>query len=137
MITRAFTATVIRIDNRWASNPIEVDLDWHDDDAATVSMHWTEEGRETVTWVVSRELLAQGVESDDMQGEGDFRLRRTYQPSAGVLVCLQSDEGHADVRLPYQPVRDFLDETSKVTPIGSESYADDIEAFLKEVLDGE
>jgi hypothetical protein len=49
-------------------------------------------------------------------------------------VCLKNDTGHADLRLPVEPVKEFLTETALALPLGSECVDEQIDDFLAEVF---
>lgn len=135
MIAHEFPANVVCIGRTWTNIPFQCELSYNPaDNQEAVTLTCRAEGDEDVVWLISRQALADGAESVAITGEGDVKFRQTQQPTKGVMVCLTSHEGHADLLLSYERVRAFLDETISVVPIGSENFEAAIDEALKEIL---
>lgn len=78
-----------------------------------------------VQWVVSRELLREGLVLPS--GIGDIRLIPT---ESGLIIELHSPNGRAVLIAPLQPVVDFLQATYRAVPEGHESDFFSIDAEL-------
>ena len=74
------------------------------------------------TWLVGRELLAQGLEStqESPAGTGDVRVWRDADPTY-VLISLSGVEGDALLAAPAAPVERFVATTQQLVPFGAES----------------
>ena len=74
------------------------------------------------TWLIGRELLAQGVHAtqDSPAGTGDVRVWRDDDPSY-VLISLSGVEGDALLAAPAEPIERFVTTTQQLVPFGSES----------------
>jgi hypothetical protein len=83
-----------------------------------------------VAWVISRDLLTEGIDSESWVGVGDIRVRRDSH--VGVEVYLTSHEGVVTVQVPRSRLRAFLKRTATVVDYGKESDQIDWEEFDKE-----
>ncbi|GAA1240252.1 SsgA family sporulation/cell division regulator [Kitasatospora nipponensis] len=86
----------------------------------------------TERWSFARELLAQGM--DLPAGSGDVEIA----PEVGhrhVLLLLHGGSGSAVVRVGQHPLREFLDTAFAHVPAGSERSDDELEQWLRSVLD--
>ena len=86
------------------------------------------------TWIIGRDLLAEGADSELWVGEGDVKLRRNAHNS--VEIALQTRENNQEVvaivTVPRRPLRDFISRTYGVVDAGKES-----ERFDWDSLDAE
>lgn len=82
-------------------------------------------------WIVGRDLVSEGVDSELWVGFGDFKIRRNSHNS--IEVALSSNEnGHevvAVVTVPRRPLRDFVRRTYTVVDAGKEHEHLDWDAF--------
>jgi hypothetical protein len=74
------------------------------------------------TWLIGRELLAQGLVASQAfpAGTGDVRVWRDDDP-AFVLISLSGVEGDALLAAPAEPVERFVATTQQLVPFGTES----------------
>jgi len=139
-ISKRFQGIVIKTGDQVTNQRIGIELAWDPDrDPLAVTMtcylgsETTYSGEdEQVAWVLSRELLHEGLSSFTPVGEGDVKLRLANNFSAGLLCCLTSPDGHADLALPLVEVEGFMDETEQHTPVGQEHFDTLLDDFLKE-----
>jgi hypothetical protein len=106
--------------------PVETELIYQADDPFAVTMKF-HAGGSVATWVMGRDLLAEGM--TQASGDGDVRLR----PDGRSLVLELLSDRHATVlRLTRATLRKFLDTTYRLVPPGTEHF--DADAFLSAVL---
>lgn len=87
-------------------------------------------GRESITWIFARSLLADGTQS--RAGTGDVRIRPNRSHGRAVVtVSLSSPSGRADLELPRSVVARFLSEIEAQVPTGRESDSVDWDAELR------
>ena len=101
--------------------PVSAELCFRTTDPYTVRAVFT--GAHTMsTWLLGRELLAQGVHAvaDAPAGTGDVQVWRDDDPDY-TLVSLSGVEGSALLAAPTQPLLHFLAGTEALVPIGTES----------------
>ena len=74
------------------------------------------------TWLVGRELLAQGLLANQVApaGTGDVRVWRDDDPTY-VLISLSGVEGDALLASPAEPLERFVATTRQLVPFGTES----------------
>jgi len=115
----------VRLDGTTA--PVETELIYQSDDPFAVTMRF-HSGGSVATWVMGRELLAEGMTRST--GDGDVRLR----PHSGRTLVLEliSDRQATVFRFSANPLRKFLAATYRLVPAGSERF--DADAFLSTVL---
>lgn len=77
-------------------------------DPFAVTISFVPEGHEAVDWVVSRELMEEGL--DHMVGSGDIAFW-PMDSKTRLVVNLDSPDGEAIMTLKAKDVRSFLDET--------------------------
>ncbi len=107
--------------------PVETELLYEADDPFAVTMRF-HAGGTVATWVMGRDLLAEGMTG--FAGKGDVRLR----PHAARTLALEliSDRHVTVFRLPSGTLRKFLDATYRLVPPGAEHF--DADKFLSTVL---
>lgn len=126
--TRVGTATVVEFIRPDGSiEPMDVDLQYRSDDPHAVTLRFHTRDQES-TWLVGRELLAEGLLAP--AGIGDVRLR----PEDGDVLVLElfTEDSHAVFHVSADDLRRFLDSTYAVVPAGSEVL--DFELLLKDLL---
>ncbi|MEU7478431.1 SsgA family sporulation/cell division regulator [Lentzea sp. NPDC042327] len=126
--TRVGTATVVQfIRPDGTVEPMDVDLHYRTDDPHAVTMRFHTRDQES-TWLVGRELLADGVLAP--AGLGDVRLR----PGDGDVLVLElvTEDSHAVFHLPAEELHRFLQSTYQVVPSGREVI--DFDLLLKDLL---
>ncbi|MEU0882702.1 SsgA family sporulation/cell division regulator [Lentzea sp. NPDC005914] len=107
--------------------PVETELLYQADDPFAVTMRF-HAGGSVATWIMSRDLLAEGMTK--ATGIGDVRLRP--HASRTLVLELVSDLHVTVFRLPTGTLRKFLDATYRLVPPGAEHF--DADAFLETVL---
>ncbi|MFD4640667.1 SsgA family sporulation/cell division regulator [Lentzea sp. NPDC058436] len=107
--------------------PVETELIYQAEDPFAVTMRFRSGGK-VATWVMGRDLLAEGLGMK--AGDGDVRLRPLS--SRVLLLELVSDRHMTVFRLPWDTLRNFLDAAYRLVPPGSERF--DADAFLSTVL---
>lgn len=134
MITRIMQAYVIKVHDVVCKVGIQVTLTYDPDiDPLAVQMVCHVPDENEVVWHFSRELMFHGHDNPVATGLGDIRFQ--YNPQTDrVLVCLKNVNGHADLSLPHDSVRAFLDRTVEVFPVGAELTDDLIEEALADIL---
>lgn len=88
----------------------------------------------SVEWVISRDLLSQGIR--EPAGDGDVSVWVEGDGDASVY-CLQltSPNGQALMEAPLHQVRSFLNRTFEVVPSGSETSWISIDNLIDQLLD--
>ncbi|WP_170166306.1 SsgA family sporulation/cell division regulator [Lentzea atacamensis] len=106
---------------------MNVDLQYRSDDPHAVTLRFQARDQES-TWLVGRELLADGLLSP--AGIGDVRLRPGHRD---VLVLeLFTEDSHAVFHLSADDLQRFLDSTYAAVPAGREVV--DFDLLLKDLL---
>ena len=106
------------------------ELTWHPDDPLVVFVTLTVAGCQTVTWPISRELLADGY-IDGCAGPGDVHIERDGRY---MILQLAAPEGRHVVALPARPVSHVLICSHDQTPIGREPV--DVDSVIEQILGG-
>lgn len=135
MIKRMVKSDVVLSMGRRCRIPIQTELTYDPDDPLAVKMAFSGyEGDEPNVWTVSRELLLRGCVSLVPHGTGDARMRYLGPNTNQLILCLKSNEGHADISLNQYQVVEFLNETCDAVRFGEETVGDQLDKFLEEVL---
>lgn len=132
MITNQVHAILLNSNGANCYLPFTVELQW--DLAEPLSTHFIcrlPEG--DVDWIIGRDLLHEGATSLVKVGNGDVTLRREGPSSSRLLVCLRTDEGHADIALNQPHVVRFLERTQTVCKLGEEDLTDSIDALIEKI----
>jgi sporulation and cell division protein SsgA len=87
-----------------------------------------------VTWLLSRELLAEGLSSE--AGWGDVRLGPDPRDPDALVLRLESPAGKARFRFAARPLAEFLDATLRHVPLGWELLWVPIDAEITALLEG-
>jgi Streptomyces sporulation and cell division protein, SsgA. len=135
MINRTFTAHVRVAQNADVNEPVEVTLSYDGGaDPYAVKAAFVITLEEVRIWDFSRELLVNGAHSLIPYGHGDVKFRR-FSDEDIVMMCMRSNEGHADVALPLEDVLAFLEDTEE--PYAASQECDALlDDFLKELFEG-
>ncbi|GGM72826.1 sporulation protein SsgA [Lentzea pudingi] len=110
--------------------PVDVELGYRADDPHAVTMTFRM-GRQETVWLVSRDLLADGLITTS--GAGDVRLR-PHNSTTAVLE-LRSDVSHAVFHVQSAELQEFLNSTYDVVAPGCENDYVDFEVELRKLLD--
>ncbi|MGD9954640.1 MAG: SsgA family sporulation/cell division regulator [Candidatus Nanopelagicales bacterium] len=87
-----------------------------------------------VTWVFGRELLEEGLAGPT--GEGDVAVWPVSTPRGRLLyLSLASPSGSALLEADPESVRDFLDRTYTLVPVGTEASLLDLDAELAKLVE--
>ena len=91
--------------------PVHLDLVYDpDSDPLGLTMHFTQEGAGTVTWVVGFEVFRVGIHARNPVGQSDVKIRR----GVGVVrVELRSPEGYVVTLFPRDPLVDYVGQCLK------------------------
>lgn len=91
--------------------PVHLDLVYDEEwDPLGLTMHFTQEGAGTVTWVVGFEVFRVGIHARNPVGQSDVKIRR----GVGVVwVGLSSPDGHVVTLFPRDPLVEFVGQCVK------------------------
>lgn len=81
-------------------------------------------------WIIGRDLLVEGLNSELWVGEGDVKLRRDSHNS--VEIRLSSHEGSNTLTVPRRPLKSFIAWTENLVARGRESEQYDWDALDQE-----
>lgn len=70
-------------------------------------------------WIVGRDLITEGLDSELWIGVGDIRLRRASHNK--IEIYLNAPEGDATITVPRRVLKDFIRRTETVVRPGEES----------------
>ncbi|SRR6266403_101863 len=109
------------------TRPYEVDLDFLPD----------QEGEETVTWVIGRDLLRNGLNArrGQMVGLADVRVGTALEFIGTSLIQLESPDGIGIFEANRVDLTRFLRRTTKIVPFGRELDHVDMDREIKYLLD--
>lgn len=117
--------------------PIRAELSYEAADPYTVRIDFSG-SHSDCTWLIGRELIAQGVLADPSTpaGTGDVRVWRDDDP-AFLLMSLSGVEGDALLAGLAEPFARFIAATTALVPFGSESsrMEDEISRLIVTLLD--
>lgn len=85
-----------------------------------------------VTWTFDRELLLRGAR--ERAGDGDVRVWPAGDRPDATYIELSAPAGRALFAAPTAALQLFIDATTTLVPIGSESIGIDIDAELQAIL---
>lgn len=131
MIICRFRAAIVRVGDHEVEVPFAAEL-MYDADKDPLSVTFRSLDESHAPWIFDRGVLAHGAQSTHPVGQGDVRIWRTTDD--GVILCLTSDEGHADILMPHSAVHAFLAETFADVPLGEENIDAALDGILKEIL---
>ncbi|MFJ9732612.1 SsgA family sporulation/cell division regulator [Streptomyces sp. NPDC101171] len=115
------------------SLPLCMRLSYDPTDPYVVRAAFFVHGDESVEWVLSRDLLSDGLK--DSVGDGDVRI----WPAVGrgdeaMYVVLKNSKGTALLEVPAREVNSFLENTQALVPRGTESTRIDWDAEVAFLL---
>lgn len=112
------------VEGRIQGMPMELMLEWSDDDPWAVMLGFTEDNE----WLVARDLLADGLANNGKgAGDGDISVSPQYlggEVMDMALLWLRSPSGEAFVEIDREGALEFLKQTYEKLPAGSETIPD-------------
>jgi hypothetical protein len=114
--------------------PVAAELRYSARDPLAVEAVFHDPSPDPVHWVFARDLLAAGL--DRRTGDGDVVVWPTQDTQArpAVHLRLRSPSGDALLEAPADAVAEFLAETARLVPPGTEYQHVDIDAALESLL---
>lgn len=102
------------------------------DDPFAVTLEIQTRGNRYVDWVLARELLVAGLGAP--AGIGDVRVRpgRTGEWEV-TLIEIRSPDGHAVLEVDRDLLRQFVEATLEIVPLGSECAVVDMDAEIEKI----
>lgn len=110
---------------------MKVELTWASTDPFAVELRIHRGRGRTTTWMVSRDLLADGLHFPS--GLGDVRLAPEEEDPGALWLTLRSPEGRAEFLVSAHDLSVFLAETFAAVPTGGE-ITDEVSAAMDEWL---
>ncbi|MFD7298207.1 SsgA family sporulation/cell division regulator [Streptomyces sp. NPDC059897] len=103
-----------------ACEPCDVMLRYSEDDPLVVSVTTARLGRRAEHWVISRDLLSDGLSG--RAGIGDVTVRPVVDPDGppGVLLRARDEQRALRVRIGHQALLLYLARSHALVPFGSE-----------------
>jgi hypothetical protein len=125
-------ASHLRVDTLDLVLEAELTLTYTTKDPLAVTLTFPPPGAEqsATTWVLSRDLLASGLQAP--AGEGDVVIRPTGRRR--VMVTLTSPDGRVRGELERAPVEAFIRETYALLPAREENAALDLDGLISALL---
>ncbi|MGH3670918.1 MAG: SsgA family sporulation/cell division regulator [Pseudonocardiaceae bacterium] len=115
-----------------AAAPVVTRWTYCTDDPYAVTIEIQTRGNRFVDWVLARDLLITGLSTP--AGIGDVRVRPANMGEWEVaLVEIRSPDGHAVLEVDRELLRQFVQATIDVIPLGSEGMAFDIDAEIEKI----
>ena len=115
-----------------AAAPVVTRWTYCADDPYAVTLEIQTRGDRCVDWVLARELLVAGLSAP--AGIGDVRVRPARMGQWDVtLVEICSPDGHAVLEVDRDLLRQFVDATIEVVPLGDEGAAVDMDAEIEKI----
>ena len=133
----SFVSSSVELHLVTAGNPVPVTarLAYDPSDPFAVGVSMRTDGGPTVQWVMSRDLLAAGLEAP--AGDGDVGVWPSTNRGADVVcVSLSSPDGQALLFGRRADIGEFLDRTFAEVPAGTESDFIDLDALVEHLLRG-
>ncbi len=117
---------------REAAAPVVTRWTYFTDDPFAVTLEIQTRGNRYVDWVLARELLVAGLSAP--AGIGDVRVRPAQLGDWDVaLVEIRSLDGHAVLEVDRDLLRQFVEATIELVPLGDESAAVDMDAEIEKI----
>ena len=117
---------------REAAAPVVTRWTYCTDDPFAVTLEIQTRGNRCVDWVLARDLLVTGLSAPT--GIGDVRVRPAQFGEWEVtLVEIRSLDGHAVLEVDRDLLRQFVEATFEVVPLGDESTAVDMDAEIAKI----
>ncbi len=115
-----------------AAAPVVTRWTYCADDPYAVTLEIQTRGDRCVDWVLARELLVAGLSAP--AGIGDVRVRPARMGQWDVtLVEISSPDGHAVLEVDRDLLRQFVEATIEVVPLGDEGAAVDMDAEIEKI----
>ncbi|HZA15305.1 MAG TPA: SsgA family sporulation/cell division regulator [Pseudonocardiaceae bacterium] len=115
-----------------AAAPVVTRWTYCADDPYAVTLEIQTRGDRCVDWVLARELLVAGLSAP--AGIGDVRVRPARMGQWDVtLVEIRSPDGHAVLEVDRDLLRQFVEATIEVVPLGDEGAAVDMDAEIEKI----
>jgi hypothetical protein len=115
-----------------AAAPVVTRWTYRADDPFAVTIDIQTRGNRFVDWVLARELLITGLSTP--AGIGDVRVRpATMGGWEVVLIEICSPDGHAVLEVDRELLREFVEATLDIVPLGSEGMVIDIDAEIEKI----
>lgn len=115
-----------------AAAPVVTRWTYCTEDPFAVTIEIQTRGNRFVDWVLARDLLVTGLSTP--AGIGDVRVRPANMGEWEVaLVEIRSPDGHAVLEVDRELLRQFVQATIDVIPLGSEGMAFDIDAEIEKI----
>jgi hypothetical protein len=115
-----------------AAAPVVTRWTYCTDDPFAVTIEIQTRGNRFVDWVLARELLVEGLNTP--AGIGDVRVRPANMGEWDVtLVEIRSPDGHAVLEVDRELLRQFVQATLDLVPLGSEGMAVDLSAEIDRI----
>jgi hypothetical protein len=115
-----------------AAAPVVTRWTYCADDPYAVTLEIQTRGDRCVDWVLARELLVAGLSAP--AGIGDVRVRPARMGQWDVtLVEIRSPDGHAVLEVDRDLLRQFVEATIDVVPLGDEGTAVDMDAEIEKI----
>ncbi|HEY3895405.1 MAG TPA: SsgA family sporulation/cell division regulator [Pseudonocardiaceae bacterium] len=115
-----------------AAAPVVTRWTYCTEDPFAVTIEIQTRGNRFVDWVLARDLLITGLSTP--AGIGDVRVRPANMGEWEVaLVEIRSPDGHAVLEVDRELLRQFVQATIDVIPLGSEGMAFDIDAEIEKI----
>jgi hypothetical protein len=112
--------------------PVDVELRYDTRDPFAVYALFEPEGARAVQWILSRDLLADGLIV--RSGEGDVRMWPAPDDAEMVLIEFVTPKGQARFEALAQDLADFLDTTYEVILPGEESNWFDFDHEIERMI---
>jgi hypothetical protein len=117
---------------REAAAPVVTRWNYRTDDPFAVTLEIQTRGNRCVDWVLARELLVAGLSAP--AGIGDVRVRPARLGEWDLtLVEIRSFDGHAVLEVDRDLLRQFVEATIEVVPLGCESTVVDMDAEIEKI----
>jgi hypothetical protein len=113
---------------------VKVQLRWSESEPLLVEVDFIHPGGEVVTWEVGREFMVDSLGEVAVHGQGDVQIVNMGGINFLLTLFPENEDLEADVTLPAQPVRDFLEATLEALPLGEEGMEEEIDEFLSSLL---
>jgi hypothetical protein len=114
------------------SVPVDVELRYDTRDPFAVYALFEPEGARAVQWILSRDLLADGLIV--RTGEGDVRMWPAPDEAELVLIEFVTPKGQARFEALAQDIADFLDSTYEVVLPGDEENWFDFDDEIQRMI---
>jgi hypothetical protein len=115
-----------------AAAPVVTRWSYCSDDPFAVTIEIQTRGNRFVDWVLARDLVVEGL--DEAAGIGDVRVRPANMGEWDVtLIEICSPDGHAVLEVDRDLLRQFVQATIDLVPLGAEGMAFDIDAEIEKI----